>query len=117
LSFRGDQIIVFQDAANPGGSAQPSANPNFIFIVSSGAGNFTTHPLPFVLPEDPAFPNDGSGTSIPLPLAVGTGSGDFDYAIFNGTGVPFTSAATLEENILNAKIAIVETLAGTPDSD
>ncbi|MFK7770609.1 MAG: T9SS type A sorting domain-containing protein, partial [Saprospiraceae bacterium] len=130
LSFRGDQVVVFQDAANPGGSAQPSANPKFIFIVSSGAGNFTSHSLPFVLPEDPNFPNDGSGTSIPLTLtednlpagsatalAVGTGGGDFDFVIFNGTGlVPFMGA-TLADKVLNAKIAIVETASTANESD
>ena len=122
FTFRGDQVVVFQDASNPGGSAEPSANPSFIFILNSDAGNFTAVPLPST---------DQTGTSIPTgltevnspagsatALAVGQGNGgDVDNAIFNGTGlIPFMGA-TLAEKILNAKIAIVETTTGAGTSD
>ena len=113
FTFSGDQVIVFQDIDGTGGS-DPSANPNFIFILNAVSGNFATNPQP-----NPSL-NPETGTSIPTGLtatnspagsatamAVGDGTGEYDNAIFDGTGVPFTSAATLAENILNAKIAIL----------
>lgn len=122
FTYNGDQVIVFQDAANPGGSAQPSANPAFIFALNGNDGNFNSTPLPSSA--------DQSGTSVPsllntmnspagsaTALAVGTGNGEFDNIVFNGTGlIPFMGS-TLAEKITNAKIAILATPGATNQSN
>ena len=110
FNYEADQVIVFQDG-DGNGPLQPSANPSFIFILDAKAGNFSVFTDPSIVGMGGGSP----GTSIPSGLtdlvtaiAVGSGNGgDFDNVIFDGTGIPFTGAATLAENIAAAKANIL----------
>lgn len=81
----GDQIIVFQDADNPGGSLNAANNPKFIFISNNASTQFN------------GDKTDSNQTGLPLGLqnsdapfsALGLGSGpgvqdEFDNTVYNG---------------------------------
>ena len=124
---KGDQVVVFQQKT---GTAYPSEDPDFIFILNADAGFFNpnnnSNHSPYYITPDPNSPqeNEGSGTSIPTGLdddnstpesatamAVGEGTAEIDNVIFNGTGlIPFVGS-TEAEKIRNAKIAILAPLS------
>ncbi|MFD2822835.1 T9SS type A sorting domain-containing protein [Lacinutrix iliipiscaria] len=100
LSTGGDQVLVFQATGSPGGSANASSNPNFIFINSNSSTMFA---------GDDSNSSTETGlptglTDVGLPrtaLAVGAGAGpseEFDNTVYNGT----YSFAT----VLDAKTAL-----------
>lgn len=92
-STSGDQIIVFQDAANAGGSANAAANPAYIFASNTSANTFVGDKTDSNQTGMPAGLQD---TTAPV-TALGLGAGpipqdEVDNAVYNGTYV-FTTAA------------------------
>ncbi|WP_435413077.1 T9SS type A sorting domain-containing protein [Psychroserpens mesophilus] len=98
-STGGDQIIVFQDASNPGGSAMAASNPKFLFVSNTASTLFT------------GTPTDSNETNLPPGLsdvglprtALGVGAGpaadeEVDNSVYNGT---YTF-----DSFLDAKIAL-----------
>lgn len=86
LSTIGDQVIAFQDASNPGGSANAGNNPRFIFVNNVESTIFAgdkTDSNETGLPS--GLTNTGASRTA-LGLGAGPGPGDeFDIAIYNGT--------------------------------
>lgn len=89
LSTAGDQVLAFQDAANPAGSSNAAANPKFIFIMNTGSTLFTGDAV--TSSTETNLPTGLVATGLPrTALGVGSGPGasdEFDNAIYKG---PYT---------------------------
>jgi len=94
LSTGGDQIIVFQAAGSPGGSATAATNPTFIFINNNASTEFTGDDSAST--TETGLPNGLTDVGLPrTALGVGSGPGasqEFDNSVYNGTYV-FTTVA------------------------
>lgn len=102
LSTSGDQVLVFQDAANPGGSANASANPKFIFIMNTASTLFTGNAASSS--TETSLPTGLSDTGLPrTALGVGSGTGvsdEYDNVVYKGT-YTFATVALAKTAITN----------------
>jgi len=101
LSASGDQIIVFQDATNPGGSTSAASNPRFIFASNNASTDFNGDRTDT---NETGLPTGLNNTVAPVSaLGLGSGSGpddEFDNVVYNGS-YSFTSIA-------EAKLALTD---------
>lgn len=102
LSTSGDQVLVFQDATNPGGSTNASANPKFIFIINNASTLFTGSASSSS--TETGLPTGLSDTGLPrTALGVGSGAGvsdEYDNTVYNGS-YTFATVATAKTAITN----------------
>ncbi|MDY8136800.1 beta strand repeat-containing protein [Aquimarina sp. 2201CG5-10] len=93
LSFAGDQIIAFQDTANPGGSSTAAGNPTFIFASNTASTAFTGDKTDT---NQTGLPNGLDNINAPVSaLGLGSGTGvqdEFDNVVYNG-GYTFSTIA------------------------
>lgn len=102
LSTGGDQVLVFQDASNPGGSTFASANPKFIFIINNASTLFTGDDS--ASSTQTGLPTGLSDTGLPrTALGVGSGSGpsdEYDNTVYIGT-YTFANVADAKKALTN----------------